>query len=860
MGSTFKHVFSTEYKNMSYFKILAFTPPVMLLVGQVHPTISSWLFLITCIYFFYISLRNSHLIAPNIKLPKGLRFLLLIYLILGYIYLLYLYLSLVKWGTVVLVIVLVLIYILSAISYFDKVHLIYYFFYKKILSGCIEFLIVAFNYIYNKLLFFSLPLLIFLFSIYLFNRFENESFSNPLLTNLLLYLNDSLYSKFNHKNFVRLFNSSLLLVGLLIVIRYLREILLLIYKYVISIYWLILYMALSMLYILVFTLKGNFNYQDIPSLSLQASTLSLILYIILVPLKAVTSFQWEGKNKLYKKIYKQNCLIDVQISITQPSKTVDSFFEELDKFLKAYLDYREVKRNYFEYLDDNPISLWDKEVFSIKRFTESIFDIINWYSFSTNKRNRSFSIWLVWEWWSWKSSVINSLREVYLDGYPEYKVMEFNPWNFEKKTIIESFFNELSYTIWGNKIIKLFNKYLASLGELHKWFDFLIKSFRSETTLEHVKEELNKELKKLANKKIVVIIDDLDRCEPWEVLVMLNIIKNLWDLTNIIYLVAYDKDNIINVLEKAWFDKVYLDKIINIERYLPKNRKQEIKTYFLENLDRIVSEVFNIKQLEKERQKKSREEAILSAYPLFKMTEDLVWTMQPVIKLILDMSKNVVASIQPLLQSEWVNWSSHPVMTNKPAATDKSKELWVNEFPGLTPETSWYLLVSKEDLLSNIGEKFDTIFERENLRLIKKLLNQLRILFLTNLYTWKEHMEVYAFSIEDYATIVLFNYIKIKDYEWFSEILNLRLSYSSRIKAPMGFRYIESDMSDLIKSIYLNEITELEKEFVLKLFSIDSVWGDRKVGDPESWTIKIGMSLRPIPIQWNLKIILERFC
>jgi predicted KAP-like P-loop ATPase len=45
--------------------------------------------------------------------------------------------------------------------------------------------------------------------------------------------------------------------------------------------------------------------------------------------------------------------------------------------------------------------------------------------------------------------------------------------------------------------------------------------------LDKVKTDLSTEISRFNNTKIVVVIDDLDRCEPEEILIMLNIVKNI---------------------------------------------------------------------------------------------------------------------------------------------------------------------------------------------------------------------------------------------------------------------------------------------------------------------------------------------
>lgn len=61
---------------------------------------------------------------------------------------------------------------------------------------------------------------------------------------------------------------------------------------------------------------------------------------------------------------------------------------------------------------------------------------------------------------------------------------------------------------------------------------------------------------------------------------MLNLIKNIWDLPNIVYLVSYDKKNISRILENAFDNKDYIEKIVNIERFLPINTTWQKLGYF----------------------------------------------------------------------------------------------------------------------------------------------------------------------------------------------------------------------------------------------------------------------------------------
>ena len=88
---------------------------------------------------------------------------------------------------------------------------------------------------------------------------------------------------------------------------------------------------------------------------------------------------------------------------------------------------------------------------------------------------------------------------------------------------------------------------------------------------------------------MLIIIDDLDRCTPDEVLLMLNILKNLWDLSSIIYLVSYDKLAIENILIKNWYLVNYLDKVINQELFIPMPLQDKKNEYILAEIKNIIN-------------------------------------------------------------------------------------------------------------------------------------------------------------------------------------------------------------------------------------------------------------------------------
>lgn len=253
---------------------------------------------------------------------------------------------------------------------------------------------------------------------------------------------------------------------------------------------------------------------------------------------------------------------------------------------------------YHSELNDSPINWINVEdLLNRKNFITYLNNVIS--SIAVDIRNKktyhSYSIGLVWNWWEWKTSVINMLCKKYLDINSLWiNTLHFNPWNYRKDDIVLSFFSEIESALWYwyDKDFQAYVKILWYLWSNWSWISKILLSFTSlfywDRWINNIKKKLNEKLSK-RNEVLLVIIDDLDRCTPEEVLLMLNILKNLWDLSNIIYFVSYDKLAIENILTKNWYLSNYLDKVINQELYMPISSQQEKISYISDEITNIVT-------------------------------------------------------------------------------------------------------------------------------------------------------------------------------------------------------------------------------------------------------------------------------
>lgn len=135
-----------------------------------------------------------------------------------------------------------------------------------------------------------------------------------------------------------------------------------------------------------------------------------------------------------------------------------------------------------------------------------------------------------------------------------------------------------------------------------KWLDLLAKSIKlfqrykkpksqQFTTLQAQKESLQNKLRDY-KKKIIVIIDDLDRLSSDEIIAVFQLVKSLADFPYMIYLLSFDRDVVVKALAdvQKGDGQAYLEKIIQMPFEMPRANKQDIEAVFWKRLRQIVPE------------------------------------------------------------------------------------------------------------------------------------------------------------------------------------------------------------------------------------------------------------------------------
>ena len=261
------------------------------------------------------------------------------------------------------------------------------------------------------------------------------------------------------------------------------------------------------------------------------------------------------------------------------------------------------------FYSEKPIISKNEDLLGRKKVASDLAKEIEYY-----KNKDSLTIGIVGKWGSGKTSFINMVLESF-KGNNNYIVIKFNPWNISsRKQLISDFFLQLSNNIekkGSNEIIEAIGK---SLGTLSKFFkplgfipalsvlstigditekasEFINEYVESEKEdLESLKDNINNELTNL-DKKIIIVIDDIDRLCDDEIREIFQLVKSIADFKNTIYILSYDREIVTKALDKTQQDKgeEYLEKIVQVPLVLPYISKSDLDKIFINRLNILIN-------------------------------------------------------------------------------------------------------------------------------------------------------------------------------------------------------------------------------------------------------------------------------
>ncbi|MEE8659194.1 hypothetical protein CGLAMM_00740 [Acetobacteraceae bacterium EV16G] len=241
-------------------------------------------------------------------------------------------------------------------------------------------------------------------------------------------------------------------------------------------------------------------------------------------------------------------------------------------------------------LNDSPIEDKVDDRYGVAPFAEAIaIDILK------VKDPAGTTIALNGTWGSGKSSAINLIRSALegMDG-ADVNVTEFKVWWYRgEEALALAFFEQLddalaiAYGFKSRKLIRKLGRSVLSVGpmiegglnltgrvslaKLTRLFRRPIESYiAARNSLEKVFCRLEKLLRK-KNSRFLIILDDLDRLAPEELLAVFRLIKSVGRLPNVLYLLAMDRQLADRVVAEKYPSEGphFLEKIVQVSFDMP---------------------------------------------------------------------------------------------------------------------------------------------------------------------------------------------------------------------------------------------------------------------------------------------------
>jgi hypothetical protein len=233
------------------------------------------------------------------------------------------------------------------------------------------------------------------------------------------------------------------------------------------------------------------------------------------------------------------------------------------------------------------------------------------------QQTESSVIGVVADWGAGKTSIINLVREVLEKPADDggWLIAECNPWSYsDLDSLVLGFFAELHAVLpkdakW-NETRKRIGSLAAAVAPIGKLggvvgvdFEAVIKALGTyisgDVGVSAVRAQAEKALKEL-DRPILVILDDLDRLTPDELLLVFKLVRLVGRLPNTYYLLCYDEQTLLEVLCQS--DLVsdreraldYMEKIVQVRIDVPPLREAQIS----HGIDSAIDTILNGEELE----------------------------------------------------------------------------------------------------------------------------------------------------------------------------------------------------------------------------------------------------------------------
>lgn len=225
---------------------------------------------------------------------------------------------------------------------------------------------------------------------------------------------------------------------------------------------------------------------------------------------------------------------------------------------------------------DDEILNDDDNLYELQNYIDNINDLI-----TRQTPKRTFTISINSKWGTGKTFFLDKLEKK-LNESNEIIIIPFNAWKFEDSpSLLKEYFDTIGKELskYDANASKAFHNYVLSI---FNYGGVNLKSFVegiSDYLIGNRDNSLNKtkQIVKNLDKKIVIIIDDIDRLKKKELFEVLKLIRNLSDYPNFFIITTIDNNYL---LKEGKLDGSYLEKIFNLQIDLPLINNYTLNEYY----------------------------------------------------------------------------------------------------------------------------------------------------------------------------------------------------------------------------------------------------------------------------------------
>lgn len=260
-------------------------------------------------------------------------------------------------------------------------------------------------------------------------------------------------------------------------------------------------------------------------------------------------------------------------------------------YQQCFLAKRDEKNDQFSFDTDAPIRKAEKDLFNMGSLVKRI---VNYIAF-TDVSDAAFSMGIVGEWGDGKTSLMNLVKERIGKEHEDFIIVHFNPRSSKKADYIQEDFLEAlkqSLAPLHTGIDRTIDKYAVALDVVpgmpaivEKGLELL--QISGDKQREVKRRDLKVAIKEI-RRRIVVMVDDLDRLTGEELIEVLKVLDTNGAFPNMVFLTSFDKRYVNDVLNSYLGlenqGRAYTDKYFTVEIPVPLHPSFRLMDYLVKLL------------------------------------------------------------------------------------------------------------------------------------------------------------------------------------------------------------------------------------------------------------------------------------